>query len=126
MLFFITIIEIIYLYYMFHVFRTKYSFNHPFEYLFTSEMNDYFKHPIGIEDNNKSKICKFGRDGSLILIGYLIFRYFLIKTDLIPRNKFYKFNTYVLLFIFTTSWMNLNAVIYFLPLLLFDWNYFYN
>jgi len=123
---FITIIEIIYLYYMFHVLRTQYSFNHPFEYLFTNDIDDYFKHSIGIEDPSKSKICKFGRDGSLILIAYLIFRYLLIKTKLIPENKFYNFNNCVLLFIFIVSWMNLNAVIYFLPFLLFDWNYFYN
>ena len=125
MVFLITIIEIIYLYYMFQVFRTKYCFNHPFENIVNDSLDNYFNHPIGIEDPEKSKICPFGRDGALILIWYLILRCFLINLGLIPRKHFFKFNNYVLLFIFIVSWMNLNAVIYFIPFILFDYNYFY-
>ena len=121
----ITIIECIYLYYMFHIFRTKYSFNHPFEYLVNNNLNNYFKHPIGIIDNNKSKICKFGRDGAILIIIYLIIRYIILKINLISRKTIITFNKIVLLIIFILSWMNLNAVIYFLPFILFDLYYVY-
>ncbi len=121
----ITIIECIYLYYMFHIFRTKYSFNHPFEYLVNNNLNNYFKHPIGIIDNNKSKICKFGRDGAILIIIYLIIRYIIFKINLISRKTIITFNKIVLLIIFILSWMNLNAVIYFFPFILFDLYYVY-
>jgi hypothetical protein len=116
----ITIIECIYLYYTFHIFKTKYSFNHPLEYLVNDNLGNYYEHPIGIIDNNKSKICKFGRDGSLIIIIYLILRYFILKLNLLSRNILVIINKIVLLIIFLLSWMNLNAVIYFLPFILFD------
>lgn len=115
-----TLIECIYLYFMFHIFRTKYSFHHPFEYLINDNLGNYFEHPIGIYDNNKSKICKFGRDGALIIIFYLLIRYIMLKINLISINKIMIFNKIVLLIIFILSWMNLNAVIYFLPFILFD------
>lgn len=116
----ITTIECIYLYYMFHIFKTKYSFNHPLEYLVNDNLGNYYEHPMGIIDNNKSKICKFGRDGSLIIIIYLISRYLILKLDLLSRNILMMINKIVLLIIFLLSWMNLNAVIYFLPFILFD------
>lgn len=122
-MFIITIIETVYLYYMFHIFRTKYSFHHPLEYLVNDNLGNYFEHPIGIYDNNKSKICKFGRDGTLVLIGYLLLRYLLLKINLISKNKIMIFNKIVLLIIFILSWMNLNAVIYYLPFILFDLYY---
>jgi hypothetical protein len=122
-MFIITIIETVYLYYMFHIFRTKYSFHHPFEYLVNDNLGNYFEHPIGIYDNNKSKICKFGRDGTLVLIGYLLLRYLLLKINLISKNRIMIFNKIVLLIIFILSWMNLNAVIYYLPFILFDLYY---
>jgi len=121
----ITLIECIYLYYMFHIFRTKYSFNHPFEYLVNNNLNNYYKHPIGIIDNNKSKICKFGRDGAILIIIYLIIRYIILKINLISRKTIITFNKIVLLIIFILSWMNLNAVIYFFPFILFDLYYVY-
>lgn len=116
----ITIIECIYLYYMFHIFKTKYSFNHPFEYLVNHNLNNYFKHPIGIVDNNKSKICKFGREGAILIIIYLITRNIIFKMNLISKKTMITFNKIVLLIIFILSWMNLNAVIYFFPFILFD------
>lgn len=119
----ITIIECIYLYYMFHIFRTKYSFHHPFEYLVNDNLSKYFEHPIGITNNKRSKICKFGRDGTLLLIAYLILRYLLLKINVISKKKIMIFNKIVLLIVFILSWMNLNAVIYYLPFILFDLYY---
>jgi hypothetical protein len=116
----ITTIECIYLYYMFHIFKTKYSFNHPLEYLVNDNLGNYYEHSIGIVDNDKSKICKFGRDGALIIIIYLISRYFILKLNLLSRNILVIINKIILLIIFLLSWMNLNAVIYFLPFIIFD------
>jgi len=117
----ITIIEIIYLYYMFHQFRTKYSFNHPFEYLVNNNFGNYFQHSVQSSDY-KRKICKFGRDGVIVIILYLIIRYILIKFNLISKNNINNFNKFVLIIIFLLSWMNLNAVIYFIPFFIFDFN----
>jgi hypothetical protein len=105
---------------MFHIFKTKYSFNHPLEYLVNDNLGNYYEHPMGIIDNNKSKICKFGRDGALIIIIYLISRYFILKLNLLSRNILVIINKIILLIIFLLSWMNLNAVIYFLPFIIFD------
>ena len=124
-LFLITIIESIYLYYMFHILKTKYTFHHPFEYLLTNDLGDYFQHPIGITDNKRSKICKFGRDGSIMIIIYLYFRYIITKSELLSIKTWKHFNRFVLLFIFILSWMNLNSVIYFLPFILFDLYFVY-
>jgi hypothetical protein len=122
-LFLITIIESIYLYYMFHIFRTKYTFHHPFEYLINDGMGTYFEHPIGVIDNKRSKICKFGRDGSIMIIIYLYFRYIITKLGILNVQRWRFFNKLVLLLIFILSWMNLNAVIYFLPFILFDFKF---
>lgn len=124
-LFIITFIESLYLYYMFHIFKTHYTFNHPFEYLFTDNMGDYFKHPIGITNNNRSKICKFGRDGSIMIIVYLYFRYIITNFGILKKTNWIYINKIILLIIFILSWMNLNAVIYFLPFILFDLYYVY-
>ena len=91
-----------------------------FEYLLTNDLGDYFHHPIGVTDNTRSKICKFGRDGSIMIIIYLYFRYIITSTELLGIEKWRYFNRLVLLIIFILSWMNLNAVIYFLPFILFD------
>ena len=106
---------------MFHIFKTEYSFNHPLEYIVNDNLDGYFEHPINNTDINKSKICKFGRDGALLIIWYLIIRYLLIKFKLFSRNDLLNINNYILLFIFVVSWMNLNAVIYFIPFLIFDY-----
>jgi len=119
-LFIITIIESFYLYYMFHILKTKYTFHHPFEYLLMNDINDYFKHPIGVTDNYRSKICKFGRDGSILIIVYLYFRYIITHFELLQKKNWIIFNRFILLIIFIISWMNLNAVIYFTPFILFD------
>ena len=110
---------------MFHILRTKYTFHHPFEYLFTNTLSDYFNHPIGVTDNTRSKICKFGKDGSIMIIIYLYFRYIITNFGILKKNKWMFFNKIVLLIIFILSWMNLNAVIYFLPFIVFDIYYVY-
>ena len=82
----ITLFEIIYLYYMFFLFKTKYSIHHPFEILFQDI--PYAKHPIdtGIYEN---KICDLGR--------YFYFTYtpFLILKDIYPNLFNIKFTIFV-------------------------------
>ena len=62
------LIESIYIYYVYNIFKTKYSFHHPIEVLLQkNSMSDYFKHPI-YSGEYESKICPFDKFISKLLI----------------------------------------------------------
>ena len=106
---------ICYLFYMFIVFKTKYSFNHPFEYLLNNNNNisNFFKHPIGNSNVKESKICPFGKKAIYLLLIYLF-----IKTQTnIPK----KIRKIILITTFTISLMNFNAVIYLVPYFIYEY-----
>ena len=115
----ITTVEIIYLIYMFNFFKTTYSINHPLEFIVTNNMSDFFNHPImsGVYEN---KICSFGKLGSIIISLYLILRLFLNFYNKKFYYKLMKYNKYLFLIIFIICFMNLNAVIYFLPIFTYE------
>ena len=108
----ISIIEIIYLIYFFNFFRTKYSFNHPLEFIITSKLSNYFKHPIS-SDIYENKICSFGNFGSILISIYFLIRIILYLYYKKLFNRLLKYNKYLFLIIFVICFMNLNAVIYF-------------
>ncbi len=118
----ITFIESIYIYYMYNIFKTKYSFHHPLEFLINSMNIDFFKHPI-YTGKYESKICNFGKFVSILLIIWIWFRYYL--------NKFFK-NSVInfmnkLLFINVLIFsilMNINSFIYFIPVFIYELVYF--
>ena len=77
----LSIIEGIYVYYMFNHFKTKISVHHPLEqYLFLNG-NCFLKHPIstGIYE---SKICSLGQIVGKLMIFWFIGRYFISNTIL--------------------------------------------
>ena len=115
----ITTVEIIYLIYMFNFFKTTYSINHPLEFMFTNNLSNYFKHPIS-SGNYENKICEFGKLGSVIISFYLIIRLFLNFYNKKLYNKLMKYNKYLFLVIFIICFMNLSAVIYFLPIFIYE------
>jgi len=111
----ITVIESIYIYYMYNIFQTKISFHHPFEvFLQKKNLNMYIKHPVytGIYE---SKICQFGKDISYFIILWLWIR--LLFENLIIT----KINTIIFTIICICSFlMNMNAFIYLLPIYVYE------
>ena len=102
----ITVFEIIYLYYMFCVFKTTHSIHHPFESIITGKLSNYFKHPMstGVYE---SKICPFGKQAIIILLLFLSYRIFFSVPPIV--------NVYLLIITFIVSLLNLNALLYLLP-----------
>lgn len=103
----ISIFESIYLIYMFHFLKTTIDFN-----ILASPQNWLFRHLIGNERG--LRICPFGR---IVIIPFVII--------LLIRNLSFieipKYFMNMLLFLsFILSWMNMNAVIYLIPIWLIE------
>lgn len=110
----ISIIEAIYVIYMFNYFKTRYSLSFPVIYY-----NSYFTHPIGKHKYPKSNICKFGHDMSWLIAIYLIIMGYLFS--IYKKNKYLSsINRLVLFTIFLFSLLNLNAVVYLLPIFIIE------
>ena len=108
---------------MFNFFKTTIEFHHPFE-IFITSFSDYLKHPIrtGLYQN---KICRFGNDISYVFAIYIILRFILYKTNSIKQNMLCMINKTLIYVAFAISLlMNMNAVIYLIPLLLLEYYYF--
>ena len=96
----ISTIESVYLIYMFHYFKTSFDFN-----IFSSPKHWFFKHLKGRRYG--LRICIFGRVIIIPFIFILILRNYVKLPVYFMRS--------VLLLTFILSWMNLNAVAYFIP-----------
>ena len=111
------IIEAFYIYFMYNIFKTNISFNHPLEsILMEKSINNYFKHPIN-SDIYENKICPFGKLVSKLLVIWIIIRNFIN----IKINK--KINKIIFILVFIGSIiMNLNAFIYLIPVFIFEFS----
>ena len=107
----ITIIEIIYVYYMLNYFKTRYSIHHPLEYIVINQLPDFFKHPIGKYDYS-NKICPFGHFSSNILVLYLTGRYLVYSRIAYNMNRM---NIIIVIITLLLSLLNMNAFIYLIP-----------
>jgi hypothetical protein len=107
----ITIIEVIYVYFMLNFFKTRFSIHHPLEYMLMNKLPDFFKHPIS-EYDYSNKICPFGHFSSNILVLYLIFRYFIVSRT---QYKIKNTNIIILLITVILSLLNMNAFVYLIP-----------
>jgi hypothetical protein len=104
----ISIIEAIYVIYMFKYYKTTYSFNLlPLKFLDNSL---YLKHQKYATDVPESHICPFGHDMSFVIAAFLILRNF------IPCLM--EYNICILAIISIGCFMNINAVVYFLPVII--------
>ena len=97
--------------------KTKYSFAHPL----TNFDSEYLKHPIGVTDNPKSNVCKFGHDASWFLALYLVLRCVLLNQKILSRESVLTINRLVLLGMFSLSFLNFNVVIYLLPIFILEY-----
>lgn len=108
----------VYLFYMFKIFKTSISFNHPLEYILTNNSNNYFYHPISSE-NYENKICPFGKDIIILLIIVIILKYLFKKLNYLSM--------YILIITFIISLMNFNSTVYLIPFFIFEiYNLTYN
>ena len=115
MLLLISIIESIYLYYMFHIFETRFTINSPWEKFQLNYLNEtlserifsYLKHPTNKSAVPESKICPFGKK-----IIYLLIFFLLIRSCNLNLNKL---SPIVLLISFFLSFANLNTTLYLTP-----------
>ena len=100
-LLYISIVESLYLSYMFHFFKTSVDFNFN-----ESPTSSFFKHAIGNEYT--LRICPFGRCAIIFLIFILLGRNFCY----IPQY-FVKTSIIIALIL---SFMNMNALVYVFPI----------
>ena len=111
----ITIIKIFYLYYFFRIFKTKYSFSHPFEFFLLRKINNfneksYFNHIIENTKEPIKRICPFGQQIILVLMTYI-----LIRDLMINKNKIKYIDKIVFYITLILSLLNFNAFIYLIP-----------
>lgn len=101
----ISIIESIYLIYMFLFFKTSTDFN-----VLTSPNGWWFEHLIGDEYGNR--VCPFGQVIIFVFVAILLIRHHIT----IPK---YIMITIIIIG-FLMSFMNLNALVYILPILIYE------
>ena len=115
MLLIISIIESIYLYYMFHIFETRFTINSPWEKFQLNYLNEtlserlfsYLKHPTDQSAVPESKICPFGKK-----IIYLLIFFLLVRTCNLNLSKL---SPFILSISFFLSFANLNTTLYLTP-----------
>jgi len=107
----ITLAESIYLFYMFFIFKTSYSFNSA---LFNKEiqsLSSFFVHDSGYYEN---KICDFGR----VMAGIAIILAF-IRLNYIDNSSVASITiTFDVICLILAALLNTNALIYILPLVM--------
>jgi hypothetical protein len=113
---YITLIESIYLIYMFFFFKTNYSFNLAIFNKETQNMGSFFVHDTGYNEN---KICKFGKYMAIfaIILAWLRVYYWNTNRDCIITNTI----RFDVLCVILALLMNMNAVVYILPLIISEY-----
>lgn len=114
----LTVFEIIYLFYMFILFKTKINLNHPYEYYITNNLSDFFKHPI---ENNVygNKICPFGKVCIILLIFLIVLRYLFINQY--SKSTMLKYlNILIIILSLLFSLLNMNALLYIIPFIIIE------
>jgi len=116
----ISLIETIYIIYMFNYFKTKIALDYGFILNLFKIENGFFKHQVnnGLYkfENPENMICPFGH-----FISWFI-GLFLILRNYIPFFK--KINKIIVTIILFGSLMNINAFVYLLPFFLYEYLYF--
>ena len=117
----VSIIEAIYIFYMYIFFKTKWYIHHPAElWLQKQNIGNWFKHPLS-SDIYDSKICPLGN-----IVGVLLPIWILIKYIYRSNTKIQKVNIYIWITVFLVSlFMNLNAFIYLIPVFLIEYLHIY-
>ena len=108
---FLTIFESLYLFYMYFIFKTNYTFNYAMFDKQINSMGSLFVHDTGRFEN---KICLFGKFMAIIAIILAFIR--LSSTD--KSSLFYITLIFDIVCLLLASLMNLNALVYIIPIIL--------
>lgn len=106
---YLSIIESIYLIYMFILFKTQYSIHHPYEHTLTG-FNSFIKHPIKTR-KYENKICMLGKVSAFLLSLWILLRKYIDIPCKDMMNKLFIWS-----FLLVSLLMNLNAFLYFIPI----------
>ncbi len=122
-----SIIEGLYIYYMFLVYKSNYNFDN---YWFVSDgplitntkfvkklnviFDNYFYHNMQHSNKKESFICQFGKDIAKLAIFWLIIRNFLPKI-------YKKYNIYIVGIALLLCYLNFNALVYSIPIILIEY-----
>ena len=106
----ITLLESIYLFYMFFLFKTNYSFNYAIFDKDIQSVNPFFVHNTNKYEN---KICNFGKVMAIIAIILAWYRVYNINNNIININIGFDIVCVIL-----AGLMNMNALLYILPLVI--------
>ena len=111
----ISYLESIYLLYMYFIYKTNYSFNHAIFDKEVNSMGSFFIHNSSFYEN---KICTFGKYMAIIAVSLIILRAYYIENC----NNYKKIIinttiTFDIVCIILASLMNLNALVYIIPVI---------
>jgi len=113
-LFLLTCLESIYLYYMFFIYKTKYSFNFALYDKEVQSMGKFFIHNDGQFSN---KICIFGKYMAIIAIILAWIRVYTFNNSNSKNNIFDITLGFNIICIILALLMNLNSFVYIIPLI---------
>ena len=113
----LSIIEAIYIIYMYNFFKTNKSIHHPLEMIMQKNVKGILKHPIstGIYE---SKICNFGK-----IVSYLLAILIMLRN--MYRNRTRIINIIIFILVFVLSFiLNMNSFVYLIPVFVLEIFYF--
>ena len=111
MLVLLTVVESLYLFYMFFLFKTKRCFGPSF--LDLQSHSSFFVHDTGVFEN---KVCLFGKIMALIAIFLAFLRTFVKDRSYLVKGTI----VFDSICIIMAAFMNLNALIYIIPLVILE------
>ena len=111
-LFIITLLEIIYLVYMFFFFKTNLYIGPSIAESYLNRISGFFIHHTG---NYESKICDLGRVLAIVAIGLSLVRLYIG----LEKSRYWNF-IFVVSCLLLASILNLNALLYITPLLVLE------
>ena len=111
----ITIIESVYLLYMFYIYKTKFSFNSA---IFDKEIQSWSSNFIHNSNKYENKICNFGKLMAVIAVIFAFYRLDLLQNFQNKLPVLYGTIIFDITCIFLSIIMNMNAFIYIIPLII--------
>ena len=112
----LSIVQAIYIFYMFRYFKTTKFFHHPLEILLQrNTFSNWMKHPIS-DDTYSNKICPFGNFMGIVLAIWIMYVEFYPSPEIFILNKIVWILTAIVSLI-----TNLNAFVYLIPCLIIEY-----
>jgi len=118
----ITILESVYLLYMYFIFKTNYSFSSAIFDKQVQNLGSFFAHNTNKFEN---KICLFGKLMAIIAIILAFIRLYLISDNSYKSTLFYKTLIFDIVCLNLALIMNLNAAIYIIPIIVCEVYFIY-